>query len=142
MRRMTWILWTAAVLAGCATDGGAPEPLADAIVIPAPPADAAAVAALPRARMPNSFGVAEHCGDLYARYRHLQRQDSISVTLAVFVATDHRIKASHVLEPSPLPALDLVAQRCISDSARITPAGITPGAAGSWQYLRWTWRLR
>jgi hypothetical protein len=142
MRRTWWTLWTAAALAGCATDGGAPEPLAGTIVIPPPPAGTSAIAALPRVHMANSFAVAEHCGDLYAQYRHLQRQDSISVVLAVFVATDHRVKATYVLEPGPVPTLDLVAQRCITESARIEPAGVAPDAAGSWQYMKWTWRQR
>ena len=153
MRRQAVGVLVAMALAGCAASAVrvanlAPPP--DLVAVPEPPPLASdgpldrsgiPVAATPRARVTNPRSMVDRCEVLFEPYRRLMKGgDAIAVLLAVYVGDDHQIKASRVIRSGGIPALDLVARKCISDVARVEPAAIAPGDSGSWQYMRWTWR--
>ena len=64
-----------------------------------------------------------------------------SVTLRVFVAPNGRVSETKVETTSGFPRLDEAAEKCMKANGRFEPQKVGNEAVGSWQVIKWTWRL-
>ena len=64
-----------------------------------------------------------------------------SVVVLIFVAANGRVTDSRVESSSGVPRLDDAAIRCVTREGRFEPQRNGSAAVGSWQRMKYTWRL-
>ena len=108
------------------------------------------VAASPTATIPVSSGramqVAKHmnlgelCAPYYPRESRAAREQG-STEFIFWVDADGRVREGLVAVSSGISRLDIAAGRCIFNEGRFVPRSIDGKPVGSWQRMKWTWRL-
>jgi periplasmic protein TonB len=120
---------------------GPPPPAA--IVKPVePPKEVAKPAPPPITPVRVAKGV--NLGDLCEPYypsasRRLSEEGS--VVLLVYVAPNGRVSETKVETSSGIGRLDEAAEKCVKAQGRFEPQKVGAEAVGSWQRMKWTWRL-
>ena len=146
-KRFAGIVLIAALVVGPA-DAGEPVALTHSDTPPPTPAaptlsaDPIVLGSLPKARLTNVRNVVVACADAFRASKLSQPRgaEQVVVHLALYVGRDHRVSAVAVTESSGISALDVIAERCIANAARIDPTGVVDDEPGSWQQMKWTWR--
>ena len=122
---------------------GPPPPTA--IVRAAEPVKEAPKAAAPPpivpARPMKGVSLGDRCEAYYpSASRRLSEEGS--VVLLIFVAADGRVSETKVETSSGIQRLDEAAEKCIKAQGKIfEPQRVGTEAVGTWQRLKWTWRL-
>jgi protein TonB len=121
----------------------APPPPA-AIVRPAEPVKEAPKAAAPPPITPVRVAKGVNLGDLCEPYypsasRRLSEEGS--VVLLVFVGPNGRATETKVETSSGIQRLDEAAEKCVKAQGKFEPQKVGNEAVGSWQRMKWTWRL-
>lgn len=122
---------------------GPPPPAA--IVRPVePPKEAPAKPAPPPitpVRLVKGVSLGDRCEAYYpSASRRLSEEGS--VVLLVYVAPDGRASETKVETSSGISRLDEAAEKCIKAQGKIfEPQKVGSEAVGSWQRMKWTWRL-
>ena len=122
---------------------GPPPPTA--IVRPAEPAkpEPAAKPAPPPitpVRVAKGVNLGELCEPYYpSASRRLSEEGS--VVLLVFVGPNGRVTETKVETSSGIQRLDEAAEKCVKAQGRFEPQKVGNDAVGSWQRMKWTWRL-
>jgi protein TonB len=83
-------------------------------------------------------------GDLCSSYypsasRRLSEEGS--VVLLVFVAPNGKVTETKVETSSGYQRLDEAAAKCVTSQGKFDPTKVGNDAVGSWQRMKWTWRL-
>ena len=120
---------------------GPPPPAA--IVRPAePPKEVAKPAPAPitPVRVAKGTNLGELCEPYYpSASRRLSEEGS--VVLLVYVAPSGRATETKVETSSGITRLDEAAEKCVKAQGRFEPQKVGNDAVGSWQRMKWTWRL-
>jgi periplasmic protein TonB len=119
-------------------------PSQSAIVVPkAEPAPAPVKAAPPQitqARVAKGSNLGEACSSYYpSASRRLSEEGS--VVLLVYVAPNGRVSETKVETSSGIGRLDEAAEKCVKAQGRFEPQKVGNDPVGSWQRMKWTWRL-
>jgi TonB family protein len=110
-----------------------PEPPPVAVPNPAPPPVAPAKVA------PGS-NLGASCGSYYpAASRRLN--ESGAVVLLVFIDPTGRVSSTKIETSSGFPRLDEAAAKCVTEAGRFVPQLVGGTPVGSWQRMKWTWKL-
>jgi protein TonB len=100
---------------------------------PAPPP-------ITQARVAKGSNLGEACEPYYpSASRRLSEQGS--VILLVYVAPNGRVSETKVETSSGIQRLDEAAEKCVKAQGRFEPQRVGNDAVGSWQRMKWTWRL-
>lgn len=115
-----------------------------AIVRPAEPVKEAPKAAAPPPITPVRVAKGVNLGDLCEPYypsasRRLSEEGS--VVLLVFVGPNGRATETKVETSSGIQRLDEAAEKCVKAQGKFEPQRVGNEAVGSWQRMKWTWRL-
>ena len=122
---------------------GPPPPAA--IVRPAEPVKEAPVKAAPPpitpVRVAKGVNLGDRCEPYYpSASRRLSEEGS--VVLLVYVSPEGRATETKVESSSGIQRLDEAAEKCIKAQGKIfEPQKVGSDAVGSWQRMKWTWRL-
>ena len=84
--------------------------------------------------------LAQACQSFYPVPSRMLHEEGI-VTVLIYVAQDGRLASLQIETSSGYPALDVAAAACIGAAARFTPMQRDGQPVGSWQRLKWNWRL-
>ncbi len=107
---------------------------------PPPPAAKPAPPPITQARVAKGSNLGEACSTYYpSASRRLSEEGS--VVLLVFVAPSGRVSETKVETSSGIGRLDEAAQKCVTAQGRFEPQKVGSEAVGSWQRMKWTWRL-
>ena len=118
-------------------------PVVNAIVVPkaeaAPPPKAAPPAIVP-AKLAKGVNLGEACSSFYpSASRRLSEEGSVVVL--IYVAPSGRVTESKVETSSGIQRLDEATQKCVTSQGRFEPQKVGTEAVGSWQRMKYTWRL-
>jgi periplasmic protein TonB len=121
---------------------GPPPPAA--IVRPAEPVKEAPAKAAPPPITPVRVAKGVNLGDLCEPYypsasRRLSEEGS--VVLLVYVGPNGRVSETKVETSSGIARLDEAAEKCVKAQGKFEPQKVGSEAVGSWQRMKWTWRL-
>jgi len=121
---------------------GPPPPAA--IVRPAEPPKEAPKPAAPPPITPVRVAKGVNLGDLCEPYypsasRRLSEEGS--VVLLVYVGPNGRVSETKVETSSGIQRLDEAAEKCVKAQGKFEPQRVGNDAVGSWQRMKWTWRL-
>jgi protein TonB len=121
---------------------GPPPPAA--IVRPVEPPKEAAKPAPPPPITPVRVAKGVNLGELCEPYypsasRRLSEEGS--VVLLVYVAPTGRVSETKVETSSGIQRLDEAAAKCVKAQGKFEPQKVGSDAVGSWQRMKWTWRL-
>jgi len=118
-------------------------PSQTAISTPKPPAEPAKAAAPPpiiQARVAKGSNLGEACSSYYpSASRRLSEEGS--VVLLVYIAPNGRVSETKVETSSGIARLDEAAEKCVKAQGRFEPQRVGSEPVGSWQRMKWTWRL-
>jgi periplasmic protein TonB len=118
-------------------------PSETAIAIPKPPSGEAAKPAPPpiiQARVAKGSNLGEACSSYYpSASRRLSEEGS--VVLLVYIAPNGRVSETKVETSSGIGRLDEAAEKCVKAQGRFEPQRVGSEPVGSWQRMKWTWRL-
>ena len=112
----------------------APEPVKEAPKPVAPPP-------ITPVRVAKGVSLGDRCEPYYpSASRRLSEEGS--VVLLVYVSPDGRASETKVETSSGIQRLDEAAEKCIKAQGKIfEPQKVGNEAVGSWQRMKWTWRL-
>jgi protein TonB len=118
-------------------------PVVNAIQVPkpveAPPPKAAPPAIVP-ARLAKGLNLGDACSGYYpSASRRLSEEGSVVVL--IYVAPNGRVTESKVETSSGIQRLDEATQKCVTAAGRFEPQKVGTEAVGSWQRMKYTWRL-
>ncbi len=120
-----------------------PPPVTAIVKPPAPPPAPAKAAEPPpiiQAKVAKGSNLGEACGSYYpSASRRLSEEGS--VVLLVFIAPNGKVTDSKVETSSGFQRLDEAAEKCVKAQGRFEPQKVGNEAVGSWQRMKWTWRL-
>ena len=120
-----------------------PPPPAAIVQKVEPPKPAAKPAEAPpiiQAKVAKGSNLGEACGSYYpSASRRLSEEGS--VVLLVFIAPNGKVTDSKVETSSGVQRLDEAAEKCVKAQGRFEPQKVGNEAVGSWQRMKWTWRL-
>ena len=117
---------------------GPPAPRAIEVAKPAEPKPAPPT--ITQARVAKGSNLGEACEPYYpSASRRLSEQGS--VVLLVYVAPNGRVTETKVETSSGISRLDEAAEKCVKAQGRFEPQRVGSDAVGSWQRMKWTWRL-
>lgn len=88
--------------------------------------------------------VTPNLGEVCERYyptASRREHETGNTTLLVFVGEDGRVSHSRVETSSGFERLDDAAQDCVKREGDFTPQKIDGRPVGSWQRMKWTWKL-
>ena len=112
----------------------APEPAKPA------PAKPAAPAAIVQAKIAKGVNLGDACSSYYpSASRRLSEEGS--VVLLIFIAPNGKVSETKVETSSGFARLDEAAEKCVKSQGRFEPTKVGTEAIGSWQRMKWTWRL-
>jgi protein TonB len=131
-------------------------PLVDLPIVAGPPPPAAIVRHVEEAKpapvakpapppiTPVRVAKGVNLGDLCEPYypsasRRLSEEGS--VVLLVYVGPNGRVTETKVETSSGIQRLDEAAEKCVKAQGRFEPQKVGNDAVGSWQRMKWTWRL-
>ena len=93
-----------------------------------------------QARVAKGSNLGEACGSYYpSASRRLSEEGS--VVLLVFIAPNGKVSETKVETSSGYQRLDEAAEKCVKAQGRFEPQKVGAEAVGSWQRMKWTWRL-
>jgi protein TonB len=93
-----------------------------------------------QAKVAKGNNLGEACGAYYpSASRRLSEEGS--VVLLVFVAPNGKVSETKVETSSGFQRLDEAAEKCVKAQGRFEPQKVGNEAVGSWQRMKWTWRL-
>lgn len=122
---------------------GPPPPTAIAKAPEPPKAEAPKKAEPPpiiQARVAKGVNLGDACGSYYpSASRRLSEEGS--VVLLVFIAPNGKVTETKVETSSGFQRLDEAAEKCVKAQGRFEPQKVGAEAVGSWQRMKWTWRL-
>ena len=119
---------------------GPPAPRAIEVAKPAPEPARPAPPPITQARVAKGSNLGEACEPYYpSASRRLSEQGS--VVLLVYVAPNGRVTETKVETSSGIGRLDEAAEKCVKAQGRFEPQRVGSDAVGSWQRMKWTWRL-
>jgi len=118
-------------------------PAVNAIVVakpePAPPPKAAPPSIVP-ARLAKGLNLGDACSGYYpSASRRLSEEGSVVVL--IFVGPNGRVTESKVETSSGIQRLDEATVKCVTSQGRFEPQKVGTEAVGSWQRMKYTWRL-
>ena len=91
-------------------------------------------------RVAKGVNLGELCEPYYpSASRRLSEEGS--VVLLVYVAPNGRVSETKVETSSGIQRLDEAAEKCVKAQGRFEPQKVGSEAVGSWQRMKWTWRL-
>jgi len=115
-----------------------PSPVA--IKATAPEPVKAAPPAIIQARVAKGSNLGEACSSYYpSASRRLSEEGS--VVLLVYIAPNGRVSETKVETSSGIARLDDAAEKCVKAQGRFEPQRVGSEPVGSWQRMKWTWRL-
>jgi protein TonB len=104
------------------------------------PAPKAEPPPITQAKVAKGSNLGEACGPYYpSASRRLSEEGS--VVLLVFVAPNGKVSETKVETSSGFQRLDEAAEKCVKAQGRFEPQKVGNDAVGSWQRMKWTWRL-
>ena len=119
---------------------GPPAPRAIEVAKPAPEPARPAPPPITQARVAKGSNLGEACEPYYpSASRRLSEQGS--VVLLVYVAPNGRVTETKIETSSGIGRLDEAAEKCVKAQGRFEPQRVGSDAVGSWQRMKWTWRL-
>jgi len=93
-----------------------------------------------QARIAKGSNLGEACSSYYpSASRRLSEEGS--VVLLVYVAPNGRVSETKVETSSGIQRLDEAAEKCVRAQGKFEPQKVGNDAVGSWQRMKWTWRL-
>ena len=93
-----------------------------------------------QAKVAKGVNLGDACGSYYpSASRRLSEEGS--VVLLVFIAPNGKVSESKVETSSGFQRLDEAAEKCVKSQGRFEPSKVGNEAVGSWQRMKWTWRL-
>jgi protein TonB len=93
-----------------------------------------------QARVAKGVNLGDACGPYYpSASRRLSEEGS--VVLLVFIAPNGKVSETKVETSSGYQRLDEAAAKCVTAQGRFEPTKVGAEAIGSWQRMKWTWRL-
>ena len=92
------------------------------------------------ARVVRGLNLGEACARYFPAESRVKHEQG-TVVLIVYVGTDGLVKMMLLRESSGVARLDQAAASCLSIAGRFEPALIDGEPVGSWQRIKWTWRL-
>jgi protein TonB len=93
-----------------------------------------------QAKVAKGSNLGEACGSYYpSASRRLSEEGS--VVLLVFIAPNGKVSETKVETSSGFQRLDEAAEKCVKAQGRFEPQKVGTEAVGSWQRMKWTWRL-
>jgi len=93
-----------------------------------------------QAKVAKGSNLGEACGSYYpSASRRLSEEGS--VVLLVFIAPNGKVSETKVETSSGFQRLDEAAEKCVKAQGRFEPQKVGNEAVGSWQRMKWTWRL-
>jgi len=95
----------------------------------------------PPARLDRGLNLGAACARYFPAASRREREEG-TATLLVYVAPDHRVKEAIRWQSSGSDRLDLATASCMYREARFEPKLVDHAPVGSWQRLKYTWRLR
>jgi protein TonB len=109
--------------------------------VEAPPAPKAAPPPqITQARVAKGSNLGEACSSYYpSASRRLSEEGS--VVLLVYVAPNGRVTETKVESTSGIQRLDEAAEKCVKAQGKFEPQKVGNDPVGSWQRMKWTWRL-
>ncbi len=108
--------------------------------VEAPPAAKAPPPQITQARVAKGSNLGEACSSYYpSASRRLSEEGS--VVLLVYVAPSGRVTETKVESTSGIQRLDEAAEKCVKAQGKFEPQKVGNDAVGSWQRMKWTWRL-
>ena len=110
--------------------------------VTAKPAEVAKPAPPPivQARVAKGSNLGEACSSYYpSASRRLSEEGS--VVLLVYIAPNGRVSETKVETSSGVARLDDAAEKCVKAQGRFEPQRVGAEPVGSWQRMKWTWRL-
>jgi len=119
-----------------------PPPVQAIVQKPAEPAKPAKAEPPPiiQAKVAKGSNLGEACGSYYpSASRRLSEEGS--VVLLVFIAPNGKVSETKVETSSGFQRLDEAAEKCVKAQGRFEPQKVGNDAVGSWQRMKWTWRL-
>jgi TonB family protein len=105
---------------------------------PAPPRPLGPPVILARAMKGIRLG--ESCSRYYSIESRMHDEEG-TTTLDVYIAPSGLVTDTKVHVPSGFDRLDLAAIECVKRAGRFEPQLVDGKPVGSWQRLRWTWRI-
>ena len=117
-------------------------PSQTAISTPKPAAEPVKAAPPPiiQARVAKGSNLGEACSSYYpSASRRLSEEGS--VVLLVYIAPNGRVSETKVETSSGIARLDEAAEKCVKAQGRFEPQRVGSEPVGSWQRMKWTWRL-
>jgi protein TonB len=119
---------------------GPPAPHAIQVEKPVQPPPRPPPPTITQARVAKGSNLGEACEPYYpSASRRLSEQGS--VVLLVYVAPNGRVTETKVETSSGIGRLDEAAEKCVKAQGRFEPQRVGNDAVGSWQRMKWTWRL-
>ncbi len=93
-----------------------------------------------QARVAKGVNLGDACGSYYpSASRRLSEEGS--VVLLVFIGPNGKVTETKVETSSGFQRLDEAAGKCVKAQGRFEPQKVGAEAVGSWQRMKWTWRL-
>jgi protein TonB len=121
---------------------GPPIPTAIALPKAEPPkaVEKAAPPPITQARIAKGSNLGEACSSYYpSASRRLSEEGS--VVLLIYIAPNGRVSETKVETSSGIQRLDEAAEKCVKAQGKFEPSHVGNEAVGSWQRMKWTWRL-
>jgi protein TonB len=112
-----------------------PEPKAEPK--PAPKAEPPPIT---QAKVAKGSNLGEACASYYPSASKRLSEEG-SVVLLVFIAPNGKVTETKVETSSGIQRLDDAAAKCVTAQGRFEPQKVGNEAIGSWQRMKWTWRL-
>ncbi len=107
---------------------------------PAKPAPKPEPPPITQAKVAKGVNLGDLCSSYYpSASRRLSEEGS--VVLLVFVAPNGKATETKVETSSGYQRLDEAASKCVTAQGRFEPTKVGNEAVGSWQRMKWTWRL-
>jgi len=118
-------------------------PVVTAIAVPKPveqPAAKPQPPAIVPARLAKGVNLGDACSGYYpSASRRLSEEGS--VVILIYVAPNGRVTESKIETSSGIQRLDDATQKCVTAAGRFDPQRVGNEAVGSWQRMKYTWRL-
>jgi len=93
-----------------------------------------------QARVAKGLNLGDACSSYYpSASRRLSEEGS--VVLLVNIAPNGKVSETKVETSSGYQRLDEAAEKCVKSQGRFEPQKVGTEAVGSWQRMKWTWRL-
>jgi protein TonB len=93
-----------------------------------------------QAKVAKGVNLGDACSGYYpSASRRLNEEGS--VVLLIFIGPNGKVSDTKVETSSGFQRLDEAAQKCVVQQGRFEPQKVGAEAVGSWQRMKWTWRL-